>query len=71
MNLKVKAALQNLSDKTGCVETEFSYLAAKIRTDTSDEDLKQILLQGIQRCSTVREEIKGFEDTLKGALMQL
>lgn len=71
MNLKVKAALQNLSDKEGCVETEFSYLAAKIRPETSDEDLRQILLQAIQRCSATREEFKNAEDTLKGALMQL
>lgn len=54
MSLEIKTHLQNLSNEMGCVEPEFSYLAAKIRTDTSDEDLKQILLQGIQRCSTVK-----------------
>ncbi len=71
MNLRVKGILQNLGDKTGCAETEFSYLAAKIRPDTDDEDLKQILLQAIQRLSSTREEFKMAEDVLKGVLVKL
>ncbi|WP_071142610.1 hypothetical protein [Acidaminococcus timonensis] len=71
MNLQVKGILQNLGDKTGCAETEFSYLAAKIRPDTNDEDIRQILLQAIQRLSSTREEFKSTEDVLKGVLVKL
>lgn len=44
MSLEIKTHLQNLSNEMGCVEKEMSYMAAKLRPDSSDETTHDVLL---------------------------
>ncbi|MDO5598432.1 MAG: hypothetical protein Q4F92_08885 [Acidaminococcus sp.] len=70
MSLEIKTHLQNLSNEMGCVETELSYMAAKLRPDSSDEATHDVLLQAIDRVSHTRDKLKDEEDFLKRKLVQ-
>lgn len=70
MSLEIKTHLQNLSNEMGCVETELSYMAAKLRPDSSDETTHDVLLQAIDRVSHTRDKLKDEEDFLKRKLVE-
>lgn len=70
MSLEIKTYLQNMSNEMGCVETELSYMAAKLRPDSSDEMTHDVLLQAIDRVSHTRDKLKDEEDFLKRKLVQ-
>lgn len=70
VKLALLAILQNMSNEMGCVETELSYMAAKLRPDSSDEMTHDVLLQAIDRVSHTRDKLKDEEDFLKRKLVQ-
>jgi len=64
MNLQVKGILQNLGDKTGCAETEFSYLSVKLKPSSTRSQKHDVLIQALDRISKLRERLKNEENAI-------
>jgi hypothetical protein len=64
MSLEIKTHLQNLSNEMGCVETELSYMAAKLNPSSTRSQKHDVLIQALDRISKLRERLKNEENAI-------